>query len=100
MKGRFRVSRTQQDSDSTMSSATFVVPCQLPLFATAALVVPSNETILNGKSPLCASATPQPKLLKTSAPVSTSSGKDYAPYYTAFSQAISSRLWLPTETVL
>lgn len=100
MRESFRVSRTQQDSVSMMSNATFVVPFQLPLFATAALVVQNNEMILSGKSPLCESATPLPRLFEISAPASTSNGKACAPFYSAFSQAISSRLWLPTETVL
>src|SRR6266571_1733500 len=100
MRGRFRASRMQQDNVFTMSNAIFVVPYQLPLFATAVLAPPSSAMISNDKLPSCENAILTPKSSETLAQGSTLNGKGYAPYYSAFSQAISSRLWLPTETVL
>ena len=100
MRERFPVSRMPQDSASMMSNATFVVPCQLPLFATAVFVPPSNEMILNGKWHSCESAIQAPRSSETLAQDSISAAKVFAPYWTDFSAAISSRLWLPTKTVL
>nr|WP_242030686.1 MULTISPECIES: transposase [unclassified Limnothrix] len=70
----------------------------LPLFATAASVLPSNETISLDKSSSCETATPMPKSSKTSDQVLTSSEKDCNPYWSDSCAAISSKLWLPVET--
>src|SRR5712691_1357513 len=97
---RYRVSRMQQDKGFSMCNATFVVPCQLPLFAIVESVSLSNETTLKGKLLTCKRGILLPKSSEISPQASTLSAKAYAPYWTDFSQAISSRLWLPTKIVL
>lgn len=89
----------RQGNVSTMSNATFVAPYPLPLCATAVLVPASSEMISNDKLPSCENGILKLKSSETLVQDATLHGKGYAPYYSAFSQAISSRLWLPTETV-
>ena len=72
----------------------------LPLFAIAAYLVQSNETTLPGKSLSCKAGTRKRKSSQTSAVASTSKGEDCYPYWTDYTAEKSSRLWLPTETVL
>jgi putative transposase len=100
MKGRLRPSKTKLDKDSTMSNPTSMVQLILPLFATVESPVPSKETILIDKSPLCNPSILKQKSSETLEALSTSKGKDCKPYWTDFCGGISSRLLLPTETDL
>lgn len=56
-----KASKTKQDKDSLMSSPTFAVQLEIPLFATAESVQPNNETTLVDKSPICNPSTQMPK---------------------------------------
>jgi len=98
MKAKSKALKTKQDKDSTMLNPINVKQLSLPLFAIAESVLPSKETILLDKSPLCENSTQSPKLSKTSALDSTSSGKDCSPYWSGLCEEISSRLLLPVET--
>ena len=60
----------------------------------------SSGTILNGKPRTCESDIPTLKSSKTLARESISNGKDCGPYWNERCAELSSRLWLPTETVL
>ena len=68
--------------------------------AIAEFQVQSNETTSPDKSSICGKDTPTQKSSKTSVPGSTSSAKDCGPYWNERCAELSSRLWLPTETVL
>jgi len=60
----------------------------------------SSGTILNGKPRTCESDIPTLKSSKTLAQESISNEKDCGPYWNEQCAELSSRLWLPTETVL
>ena len=68
--------------------------------AIAEFQVQSNETTSPDKSSICGKDTQTQKSLRTSVPESTSSAKGCGPYWNAQCEELSSRLWLPTETVL
>ena len=69
-------------------------------FAIAAYPVQSNETTSTGRSLSCKAGTGERKSSQTSALDSTSKGEGCYPYWTDYLAEKSSRLWLPTETVL
>ena len=98
MKAKSKALKTKQDKDSTMLNPINAKQLSLPLFAIAESVLPSKETILLGKSPLCENSTQSPKSSKTSALDSTLKGKDCSPYWSGLCEEISSRLLLPVET--
>ena len=68
--------------------------------AIAECQVQSNETTSPDKSSICGKDTQTQKSSRTSVPGSTSSAKDCGPYWNERCAELSSRLWLPTETVL
>ncbi len=99
MKGKSRASKTRQAKDSTMSSLTpEAIGLEVPLFAIAESLPPSNKTTSPDKSPICSLSIQTPKSSKISAPDSTSKGKDCSPYWTDLCGEISSRLLLPVVT--
>ena len=82
-----------------MSSPTSgAIQLELPLFAIAESLPPSNETTSSAKLPICNPSTQKQKSSETSDQDSTSSGKDCAPYWTDCCAEISSRLLLPVVT--
>ena len=97
MKAKSKASEPRQGKDflTLNPSSEAIQQLQLPLFATAVSVQPNNETILFDKSSSCEIITLKPKSSKTSAQVSTSSGKDCNPYWSDLCAAINSKLWLP-----
>lgn len=98
MKAKSKASKTRRGKDFTMSSPTNAVQLDLPLFAIAESVQPSNETISLDKLNSCDNNIQTPKSSKMSAPDSTSSGKDCKPYWSDLCEAISSCLLLPVKT--
>lgn len=72
----------------------------LPLFATAESVVKCRKTTLKDKSRQCKSNSKERKLSETLAVDSTTSEKDLSSYWNDYIAEKSSRLWLPTKTVL
>ena len=68
--------------------------------ATAASPVKSSQQTSTDRSHSCESDTLTPRSSATSAPDSTSSAKDFLPYWSDYTREISSVLWSPTETVL
>ena len=83
-------------SVSTITSSHRTPPSESP----SAFQVQSSGTTSPDKSSICGKDTPTQKSSKTSVPGSTSSAKDCGPYWNAQCEELSSRLWLPTETVL
>ena len=69
-------------------------------FAIAGCLAQSNETTLPGRSLSCKAGTRKRKTSGTSEVDSTSKGEGCYPYWTDYTAEKSSRLWLPTETVL
>jgi putative transposase len=100
MKARSKQSKTKPNSDSTTSSPTVATPLALPLFAIAGSVPPWHETTDSDKSNSYENDTQKPKLSKTLAQDSTSSGKDCQPYWSDLCKVISSRLLLPVDSDL
>lgn len=98
MKGRSKVSKTQQGKDSTMSNPIYGIQWSLPLFATAESVQPNNETTSTDKLPICNQSIQTQKLSETSAQDLTSKGKDCKGYWSDLCEAISSQLLLPVVT--
>lgn len=98
--GKSRASKTKRDNDYSMSSPTCVVQQIAPLFVTAELVQPNNETTLVDKLLICNHSTQKPKSSKISVAESTLSVKDCKPYWTDLAREISSRLLLPVVTDL
>ena len=68
--------------------------------AIAECQVTNSETTLNAKLSSCKKNSQKQRLSKTSAAESTSSEKDYKPFWNEQCGEISSKLWLPTETDL
>src|ERR687886_2866003 len=97
MKAKSRASKMKQGKDSTMLSPTCAVQLELPLFAIAGSVQPSNEMTSPDKLNSCGNNTQTLKSSKTLAQDSTSSAKDCKPYWSGCCKAISSRLLLPVE---
>ena len=86
-------------SVSTITSSHRTPPSESPS-AIAECQVQSNETTSPDKSSICGKDTQTQKSSRTSVPGSTSSAKDCGPYWNERCAELSSRLWLPTETVL
>ena len=85
--------------DSTSIATSERAPSRRPS-AIAASLPRNRKTTLRGRSFTCVRNSRTPKLSKTLEAGSTSSAKDCSPYWSGFHAAPSSRLWLPTETVL
>ena len=73
---------------------------QLRPSATAASPAKSSQPTSTDRLPSCENDTLTPRSSATSAPDSTSSAKDFLPYWSDYTREISSVLWSPTETVL
>ena len=80
------------------SRPTSAIPRPAPPSATAGSPATSSPATSNGRSPSCNSSTPALKSSPTSHPDSTTGARDLLPFWNEFTKAISSRLWLPTET--
>ncbi len=98
MKAKSKACARRRGKGSSMLNPSEAIQLELPLFATAELVQPSNETTSPDKSPSCKSDTQTPKSSPTLEAGLTSSGKDCSPYWSDLCAAISSRLLLPAET--
>ncbi|BAZ13558.1 transposase [Calothrix sp. NIES-4071] len=99
MKGKSKVSKTQQGKDSTTLNPTPVaIQLELPLFATVESLPQNNVTTLTDKSCTCSPSTQQQKLSETLGQVSTLSAKVCSPYWTSLCAEISSHLSLPVVT--
>ena len=97
-KGKSPTTEMRPASASTTLTPTCVGQLTLPWSATAGSAAPSKEMTWTGKPPSCGSDTRPQRSSPTSAEVSTSEGKDLSPYWSVFTEAISSALWLPTKT--
>ena len=95
MKGKFIPLEMKQDNDSLMSSLTYGVQLELPLFAIAESAPQNKKRTLNDKLNSCANKSLMPKSSEISAAVSTSSVKVFSPYWNDLCKEISSRLLLP-----
>ena len=97
-EGQIRVIRTKSgqrryDVDAYLGeSADAALVCYCRVSST------SKGKISKGRSLSCGKDTLKPKLSKISAEDSTGSEKDLSPYWSDFTAAISSELWLPIET--
>ena len=100
IKAGYRQSERHRDNAGTTLTPSCANPPPPPLSATAGSAAPSNGTASPARSPSCGNATPTPKSSPTPAAGSTSGERDLSPYWSDFSAAISSALWLPTETGL
>ena len=87
-------------SADTMSIHTLDNQDQLRPSATAASPAKSSQPTSTDRSPSCENDILTPRSSARSAPDSTSSAKDYLPYWNDYTREISSALWSPTETVL
>ena len=100
MKTEYRQSGQPRDNGGMTLTPSCANPPTLSLSATAGSAAPSKETTLPGKSHSCGNDTQAPRSFRTSAADSTSGEKDLYPYWSDFTEAISSKLWLPIETGL
>ena len=80
------------------SRPTSVIPSPTPPSATAGSPATSRPATSNGRSPSCNSSTPTLKSSPTSHQDSTTGEKDLRPYWSDYTKAISSQLWLRTGT--
>ena len=80
------------------SRPTSVIPSPTPPSATAGSPATSRPATSNGRSLSCNSSTPTLKSSPMSPQDSTTAERDLQPYWNDFIEAISSHLWLPTET--
>ena len=93
-----RPSEPKADNAGMTSRPTLAIPNPTPPSATAGSPATSRPATSNGRSPSCNSSTPTLKSLPTLHPDSTTAERDLLPYWNDYTGAISSRLWLPTET--
>ena len=98
MKDRYGSSGRSRDNAATTLTPTWANPPTPPSSATVESAAPSKGKISKGRSLSCGKDTLKPKLSKISAEDSTGSEKDLSPYWSDFTAAISSELWLPIET--
>ena len=90
---------TASNEDMTLTP-TSDSPSRLSQSATAGSLAKSSHPTSSGRSPSCENDILTPRSSATSAPDSTSSAKDFLPYWSDYTREISSVLWSPTETVL
>ena len=100
MKAGYRQSEQHRDNAGTTLTPSCANPPTLSPSVTAGSAAPSKGKTWSGKSASCEKDTPTPKSYPTSAEDSTSGEKDLFPYWSDFTAAISSELWLPIETGL
>ena len=102
MKAGFRQSGPRRDRAGTTLTPSCGNPEMPRSSATAGSAAPSSATTSPGRSPswekLTEKLTPAPKSFPTPVSGSTSGERDLSPYWSDFTEAISSELWLPTET--
>ncbi len=80
------------------SKPTSANPKPAPPSATAESPATSRPETSNDRSPSCRNTSQTQKSSPTSHQDSITAGKDLQPYWSEFTKAISSRLWLPVET--
>ena len=80
------------------SRPTSVIPNPAPPSAIAGSPATSRPETSNDRSPSCRNTSQTRRSSLTSPQDSTTGAKDLLPYWNEFTKAISSRLWLPTET--
>ena len=100
MKAGYRQSEQHRDNAGTTLTPSCANPPTLSSSVTAGSAAPSKGKTWSGKSASCEKDTPTLKSCPTSAEDSTSGEKDLFPYWSDFTAAISSELWLPIETGL
>ena len=100
MKAGYRQSEQHRDNAGTTLTPSCANPPTLSSSVTAGSAAPSKGKTWSGKLPSCEKGTPMLKSCVTSAAGSTSGEKDLFPYWSDFTAAISSELWLPIETGL
>ena len=100
MKAGYRQSEQHRDNAGPTLTPSCANPPTLSSSVAAGSAAPSKEKTWSGKSASCEKDTPTPKSCPTSAEDSTSGEKDLFPYWSDFTAAISSELWLPIETGL
>ena len=102
MKAGFRQSGPRRDRAGTTLTPSCGNPEMPRSSATAGSAAPGSATTSPGRSPswekLTEKLTPAPKSFPTPVSGSTSGERDLSPYWSDFTEAISSELWLPTET--
>ena len=96
MKAASRQSKQRPDKVATTLIPRAGRPAPRPWSAIAGSVAPSSKTTGNAKSNLGANSTPARRASPTLAVDSIGGAKDLSPYWSDYSAAISSRLWLPT----
>lgn len=100
-RAKSRQSKPRQDIDATQSKKSNkqqTCPGQLPLFVMQGCRAIPNETILRDKLNYCVQDFQKQKSYQKLAADLTLSGNDSSPFWTEFSQVISSALSLPTQT--
>ena len=100
MKAGYRQSEQHRDNAGTTLTPSGANPPTLSSSVTAGSAAPSSGKTSPGKLPSCEKGTPMLRSCPTSAEDSTSGEKDLFPYWSDFTAAISSELWLPIETGL
>ena len=98
MKDGYRHSGPRRDRAGTTLTPSCGNPEMPRSSATAGSAAPSSATTSPGRSPSWEKLTPAPKSFPTPVSGSTSGERDLSPYWSDFTEAISSELWLPTET--
>ena len=98
MKDGYRQSGPRRDRAGTTLTPSCGNPEMPRSSATAGSAAPSSATTSPGRSPSWEKLTPAPKSFPTPVSGSTSGERDLSPYWSDFTEAISSELWLPTET--
>ena len=93
-----RPSEPKADNAGMTSRPTLANPRTAPPSATAGSQATSRPATSNDRSPSCRNTSQTQRSSLTSPQDSTTGAKDLLPYWNEFTKAISSRLWLPTET--
>ena len=93
-----RPSEPKADNAGMTSRPTLANPRTAPPSATAGSQATSRPATSNDRSPSCRNTSQPQRSSLTSPQDSTTGAKDLLPYWNEFTKAISSRLWLPTET--
>ena len=99
MKEKSNTSKTQQGSDCTISVPSQETQCSQKSAIVESVPI-SKKTILRDKSLTCETSTQKPKLSKTLEADSTTKEKVLTRYWNDSCLENSSKLWLPTKTVL
>ena len=96
MKAESRKSKQRPDNVVTTLIPRSGRPAPPPSSAIAGSAAPSSKTTCNAKSNLYANSTPARRSSATLAVESIGGAKDLSPYWSDYTAALSSRLWLPS----